>query len=408
MRRSITVYPQLSREEISAVKETQRQYSKAFNLAVRCLVRNNSESKRFLHKEQYGLVRQECPHLPTGLIQCSRDVAVESVKSWNTKKTKARNEKKRGRKSREPKIPSMKEKCTMRYDVRTVTLRGGQLTFSTCSKRIRAIISIPSFFRERYPENEGWKMKGANIGINSKGRVFVSLVFECHDEVPFMEDGKIVGLDRGLYNIIATSDGERYGSKGTRAVKRKYNHVRSELQEKGTRSAKRRLKEISGREKRFVHDQNHCISKKLANAGYVSVYVLEDLEGISHLRCKGESSKTMRKWLSGWSYRDLEAKLEYKCSRNGIQVVKVDARYTSQKCSVCKTIDKSSRKGNQYVCVHCGNRMHADHNAAVNIRDNYITCLQKGRQAAVNQPYGWNAAGKPETEPTGKRSCPSL
>ena len=57
------------------------------------------------------------------------------------------------------------------------------------------------------------------------------------------------------------------------AYQRKYNHVRSELQEKGTRSAKRRLKAISGREKRFVQDQNHCISKKLANIDEdVSVY----------------------------------------------------------------------------------------------------------------------------------------
>ncbi len=199
----------------------------------------------------------------------------------------------------------------MRYDVRTVTLRGSQLTFSTCDKRIKTIISIPEFFSERYPETEGWKLKGANIGIDRKGRVFVNLIYECPDPEVGNKDGKIVGLDRGVYNIVTTSDGTHYGAKDARRVKRKYNHVRSELQEKGTRSAKRRLKAISGCEKRFVHDQNHCISKKLANTdGDVSIYVLEDLSSMNMLRLRGKSSKTMRKWLSNWSYSDLEYKLQ--------------------------------------------------------------------------------------------------
>ena len=328
MRRSITVFPRLSDKEVSAVVETRKQYARAFNMSAECLINNSSTSKRFLHKVQYERIKGECPSLPTGLIQCARDVAVEAVKTWNVKKTKLKQKhpKKAGRMKR----PSMKEKCTMRYDVRTVTLRGSQLTFSTCDKRIKTIISIPEFFTERYPETDGWKLKGANIGIDRKGRVFVNLIYECPDSViEGNNDGKIVGLDRGVYNIVTTSEGDHYGAKDVRRVKRKYNHVRSELQEKGTRSAKRRLKAISGREKRFVKDQNHCISKKLANIDEdVSVYVLENLSSMNMLKLKGKSNKTMRKWLSNWSYSDLEFKLVYKCKMNGIRVEFVDARYT--------------------------------------------------------------------------------
>ena len=406
MRRSITVFPRLSDKEVSAVVETRKQYARAFNMSAECLINNSSTSKRFLHKVQYERIKGECPSLPTGLIQCARDVAVEAVKTWNVKKTKLKQKhpKKAGRMKR----PSMKEKCTMRYDVRTVTLRGSQLTFSTCDKRIKTIISIPEFFTERYPETDGWKLKGANIGIDRKGRVFVNLIYECPDSViEGNNDGKIVGLDRGVYNIVTTSEGDHYGAKDVRRVKRKYNHVRSELQEKGTRSAKRRLKAISGREKRFVQDQNHCISKKLANIDEdVSVYVLENLSSMNMLKLKGKSNKTMRKWLSNWSYSDLEFKLVYKCKMNGIRVEFVDARYTSQKCSVCKTIDKTSRNGNRYTCRHCGSRMHADTNAAINIRDNYITRVMQSGQAAVNQPYGWGATGKPETESVDKTLTP--
>ena len=281
MRRSITVFPKLTDKEVSAIVETGKQYARAFNMSSECLINNNSTSKRFLHKVQYGRIKDECPSLPTGLVQCARDVAVEAVKNWNVKRTKLRQ--KHPKKAEMMKRPSMKDKCTMRYDVRTITLRGSQLTFSTCDKRIKTIISIPEFFTERYPNSDGWKLKGANIGINRKGRVFVNLIYECPDSINEIKDGKIVGLDRGVYNIVTTSEGVHYGAKDVRRVKRKYNHVRSELQEKGTRSAKRRLKAISGCEKRFVHDQNHCISKKLANSDEdVSVYVLEDLSEERH------------------------------------------------------------------------------------------------------------------------------
>ena len=398
----------MSGDEKASIMETRKQYARAFNMSAECLINNSSTSKRFLHKVQYERIKEECPSLPTGLIQCARDVAVEAVKTWNVKKTKLKQ--KKPKKAERMKRPSMKEKCTMRYDVRTITMRGSQLTFSTCDKRIKTIITIPEFFTERYPSSEGWKLKGANIGINRKGRVFVNLIYECPDYDIVENDGKIVGLDRGVYNIVTTSDGVHYGAKDVRRVKRKYNHVRSVLQKKGTRSAKRRLVSISGCEKRFVLDQNHCISKKLANTDDVSVYVIEDLSSMNMLRLKGKSNKTMRKWLSNWSYSDLEEKLIYKCKRNGIKVEFVDARYTSQKCSVCKTIDKASRKGNRYTCRHCGNNMHADTNAAINIRDNYITRGMQSGQAAVNQPgepsghpvSGWGATGRPETEPVDK------
>ena len=59
------------------------QYARAFNMSAECLINNSSTSKRFLHKVQYERIKEECPTLPTGLIQCARDVAVEAVKNWN-------------------------------------------------------------------------------------------------------------------------------------------------------------------------------------------------------------------------------------------------------------------------------------------------------------------------------------
>ena len=52
--------------------------------------------------------------------------------------------------------------------------------------------------------------------------------------------------------------------------------------------------------------------------------------------------------------------------------------------------------------------MHADVNAAINIRDNCITRVRQSGQAAGNQPYGWGAIGKQETESVDKTLAPSL
>jgi transposase len=51
----------------------------------------------------------------------------------------------------------------------------------------------------------------------------------------------------------------------------------------------------------------------------------------------------------------------------GRVVVSVDARYTSQTCSVCGHVSKESRRGERFDCVGCGNQADADVNAAQNI-----------------------------------------
>lgn len=51
-------------------------------------------------------------------------------------------------------------------------------------------------------------------------------------------------------------------------------------------------------------------------------------------------------------------------------------------------LSSSGKESNNSVTVHCGNEMHADLNAAINIRNNCITRVQQSGKAAGNQPYG--------------------
>ena len=150
------------------------------------------------------------------------------------------------------------------------------------------------------------------------------------------------------------------------------------------KSSRRRLKKLSGKERRFAHHTNHVISKQLVKIaqGTGRGIALEDLSGI---RDRVTVRRKQRATLHSWSFFDLRLKISYKAQLAGVPLVFVDPRYTSQACSVCGCIDKRNRPNQAtFSCVQCGFAAHADHNAAVNI----------GRRAAINQP---NVSDAPAT-----------
>lgn len=178
-----------------------------------------------------------------------------------------------------------------------------------------------------------------------------------------------LGVDMGIVNIAATSDGTVYSGTHLNHVRNKNLRLRRKLQQKGTKSAKRLLKKRSGREARFARDVNHCISKKLVTEAERTGrgIAIEDLEGI---RARARSRKPQRVALNSWSFHQLGQFTLYKGRRAGVPVIYVDPAYTSQQCSHCGNIDKNNRKQQaKFACTNpdCGLVEHADLNAARNI-----------------------------------------
>jgi putative transposase len=69
---------------------------------------------------------------------------------------------------------------------------------------------------------------------------------------------------------------------------------------------------------------------------------------------------------SGWG--QLLTFLAYKAEDAGRQVIAVDPRHTSQRCSSCGHVAKENRVSRAtFRCVACGHHDHADLNAACNI-----------------------------------------
>lgn len=170
------------------------------------------------------------------------------------------------------------------------------------------------------------------------------------------------------FNAVA-----RVGDRRWKEHERRILRLRRNLQAKGTRSAKRHLKKLSG--KLFRQRRDHVLSKRIVqNATPGSTIVLENLTDIRERAThrKGEGQRRMH----SWSFAQFHSFLAYKAQARGIEVVKVDPRHTSQMCSRCKHQARNNRRPQSlFLCRECGYCINADYNASVNIRDKYISTL---------------------------------
>jgi IS605 OrfB family transposase len=182
------------------------------------------------------------------------------------------------------------------------------------------------------------------------------------------ETDDALGVDLGVVNILTDSDGESYTSETIEKHRQCLSKLRGDLQKCGSRSARRHLKRLSGKQRRFQRDVNHCISKRLVLKAQCTKRTirLEDLTGISaRTKVRGKTERAKR---SNWSFKQLRDFVSYKARLYGVRVEKVDPRYTSQRCFACGHIEKANRKSqSQFLCVNCGHTDHADHNASLNI-----------------------------------------
>ena len=343
----------LSDEQFSTLTPVFDLYNQAWGKVVSWCNRNKSTSRIRLQKELYHPLRETYPELPSQYVSILLREGAGAVKSWNSSNPKCRWA-----------LRAVRRRKTLSLDARLFSVRGALLTVSTRVKtpRLRLLLpEIPTWFTERYPEG---KLNAAQLGVTRSGKPYINLIYRVPQPTQ-TPDGETLGVDRGLYKIAVTSKGGEYTSNQVRAVRRRHQHTRATLQQKGTRSAKRRLRAMSGREKRFMSDVNHCVSKHLAHTPSIGRIVLENLTGIRRNRC----NKTTRKWLGQWAFHQLEFNIIYKAHQLGIDVVLVDPAYTSQRCSACGYTDRNNRRKGTFACRSCGFTTNADVNAAINIRD---------------------------------------
>jgi IS605 OrfB family transposase len=207
-------------------------------------------------------------------------------------------------------------------------------------------------------------IKGEADLIYRKGKFFL---FQCVDipDVDIKDVSEFTGVDFGITSIVETSDGEKHTNNSLNRYKEKRQKVRSSIQSKCTRSSKRLLKRLSGREKTHAQIVNHTIAKSIVQSAKEQGkgIAIEDLTGIRFTSKK--RNKKFRTKLGKWNFSMLRQYIEYKALLNGVKCIVVPPAYTSQTCSSCKHIGKRTNKVFKCTNTNCEvDTIDADFNAS--------------------------------------------
>jgi IS605 OrfB family transposase len=341
-------------EQHAALSATMERFNEACNHVSSISFQERVFGKRTLQKQHYRYIRDTY-----GL---SAQLAVRAIAKVS--------ESYRGKGHRQE-LHTFKPHSAVVYDQRILSFKSlDAVSILTLSGRLLIPFSIGA-----YAQLEQRRIRGQADLILQKGVFYLCVVVEVDEDVQYNAEG-CLGIDLGLVNIATTSDGQHFSGDKADNVRVRYTKLKSALQSKGTKSAKRHLKRTSGKERKFKTNLNHCISKIIAGIAKDTkrAIVLEDL---THIRSRTTVRKAQRGRLGKWAFGQLRQFIDYKAQLNGVPTFVVDPKNTSKQCSCCGHIDKANRKTqSEFVCVACGHTENADINAAKNIAS----------RAVVNQP----------------------
>ena len=232
-----------------------------------------------------------------------------------------------------------------------------------CSKLTLSKIGSIRIFKHR--EVEG-KIKTCTIKKDLLGHWYAILVSEMED-VPQVEPKVAIGVDVGLKNMVALSDGTaiqypRYyvqAEKKLAVAQRELSRKKKgsiNLQVAKTRVAKLHQK-IQNHRDEFLHQ----VSRKLVDSADLIVFENLNISGML-------KNHHLAKHIQDHAWGKLIQFTQSKAAKAGIVVELVDARYTSQKCSLCGIIVPKTLAERVHRCPNCGLEMDRDINASLNIR----------------------------------------
>lgn len=207
-------------------------------------------------------------------------------------------------------------------------------------------------------------------------KLHLSYTFTCESTAELDKD-TILGVDLGISKPIVASvygDKSRFIIQGNEILtfRAKVEQRKKALQKQsrycgngrvghGIKTRIQSIDKLSNKIACFRETTNFKYAKALVeyavknNCGTIQ---MEDLSGIS----------SDDAFLKQWSYYDLQQKITNKATEYGIEVIKINPEYTSQRCSKCGFIHKDNRSTqSEFECLQCGFKENADYNASQNI-----------------------------------------
>ncbi len=340
-------------EQAKALLDTMHTFNAACNYIAEQAFESQVANKFELQKMTYGELRTTY-HLPAQL-------AIRAI-------SKTTDVYKRDKSIK----PTFRPEGAIVYDERVMSFKGlNTVSLLTLSGRVLVPFRIGSYQQSRMDS-----IKGQADLIYRKGMFYLAVTLEVPEPMPNTPDGTL-GVDLGIVNLATDSEGESFSGEAVEKNRKRNHALRQRLQKRGTKSARRHLGKLSGREARFKRDTNHVISKRIVQKAKANGQGIA-IEELRHIRKRTDSTvrRSQRSRHSSWAFGQLRFFLSYKATLAGVPLRTVDPAYTSRTCSICGHCEKANRKSQAaFCCVNCGHTENADRNAAINIS-----------RAAVMQP----------------------
>ncbi len=384
MDRTIQVQLHPTPEQANALAETLVQFTHAYNMVCEYGWKNAEKNGVKLHHAMYYDTKASCPLLVSDLLIQARVKATETLKSAFTWKAKheAKHLKKveKAHKLGKPELRFKPVKCPSstacgpRYNVHTYALNWTKsvIRLSTTNGKQAISFTVPDYCQHYI----GNPFATADL-LLKKGKWYLHVVISIPEPV-VVQDGTVIGIDLGLNRPAVTSNRQFLGNKRWKEIDRRTFRLKRKLQSKGSKSAKRHLKQLSQRQARFHRDCDHVLSKQIvASTPIGATIVLENLTNIRETskigRGKDNKNVEKKRKLHSWTFAQLYSFIAYKGQERGIRVEKIDPRHTSQTCSRCGHQARNNRRSQSlFLCRECKYSINADLNASYNIRDKYI------------------------------------
>lgn len=175
----------------------------------------------------------------------------------------------------------------------------------------------------------------------------------------------VIGIDVGYSKLLTTSSGNNYGLNILQRLHSKCETLNKKIKNcnqqnlKFTKSIMRMRQKI----KNFVKNEiGRCLNRMLKKEQPCTI-VIENLSGL-YYSVKFDTVG-VKDFLN---LRHIETKLREKCECLGIELVVVNAAYTSQECPLCSFTSINNRKTQkEFECGKCGFSRNADFVGSVNI-----------------------------------------
>lgn len=206
--------------------------------------------------------------------------------------------------------------------------------------------------------------------ILERGDWFICIGVRTSHEAP-ASNLPPVGIDRGVTLALALSDGQTFTAPAELATldrrARAAQRVLSRRKRGSRRYAKQRqaVAAIMAKAAAVRRDWQHK-----ATTGICRQFGTVSIEGLKtrNMTASGPRKRGLNRAILNVGWHSIETMLAYKLEERGGTLLKINPAFTSQTCSACGTIDKRSRENQaRFACLHCGHKMNADHNAAINI-----------------------------------------